>query len=146
MICRDKVFIIAEAGVNHNGNIELAKKLIDVAKEAGADAIKFQTFKAEKVISKYAEMATYQKNNLKKSMKQIEMIRSLELKFRDFIELKEYCDKKDIVFLSSPFDEESVDFLDGLVPYYKVPSASPQKENQLFYQREWPLLVILKRL
>ena len=123
MICRDKVFIIAEAGVNHNGNIELAKKLIDVAKEAGADAIKFQTFKAEKVISKYAEMATYQKNNLKKSMKQIEMARGFELKFRDFTELKEYCDKKDIVFLSSPFDEESVDFLDGLVPYYKVPSG-----------------------
>lgn len=117
------VFIIAEAGVNHNGDINLAYKLIDEAKEAGADAVKFQTFKAEKVLSKYTKMADYQKKNLGKEVSQIEMVKSLELSYNDFEKLKNYCDEKDIIFLSSPFDEESVDFLDKLVPYYKIPSG-----------------------
>jgi len=117
------VFIIAEAGVNHNGDVNLAYKLIDEAKEAGADAVKFQTFKAEKVLSKYTKMADYQKKNLGKEVSQIEMVKSLELSYNDFEKLKNYCDEKGIIFLSSPFDKESVDFLDKLVPYYKIPSG-----------------------
>jgi sialic acid synthase SpsE len=87
-----KTFIIAEAGVNHNGDINLAYKLIDAAKEAGADAVKFQTFKSEKVISKKAEMAEYQKKNTGKEESQIEMIKRLELTYNDFSDLKKYCD------------------------------------------------------
>ncbi len=117
------VFIIAEAGVNHNGDINLAYKLIDVAKEAGADAVKFQTFKTEKVISKYAPMVEYQRRNLGKDIPQHEMVKKLELSFDDFEKLKEYADEKGIIFLSSPFDHESIDFLEDLVPYYKVPSG-----------------------
>lgn len=117
------VFIIAEAGVNHNGDINLAYKLIDEAKEAGADAVKFQTFKAEKVLSKYTKMADYQKKNLGKEVSQIDMVKRLELSYSDFEKLKNYCDEKGVIFLSSPFDEESVDFLDKLVPYYKIPSG-----------------------
>ncbi|WP_459996252.1 N-acetylneuraminate synthase [Marinitoga arctica] len=120
---KNKVYIIAEAGVNHNGDINLAYKLVDMAKEAGADAVKFQTFKAEKFVSKYTEMATYQKKNLNKEIKQVDMIKTFELKYEDFINLKKYCDEKEIEFLSSPFDNESVNFLDDLVPYYKIPSG-----------------------
>jgi len=118
-----KTFIIAEAGVNHNGDKNLAFKLIDVAKESGADAIKFQTFKTEKGISKYTKMADYQKKNLGKEDSQIEMIKKLELSYKDFEDLKKYCDEEGIIFLSSPFDEESIEFLDKLVPYYKIPSG-----------------------
>jgi N-acetylneuraminate synthase len=118
-----KIFIIAEAGVNHNGNIDLAYKLIDAAKEAGADAVKFQTFKSEKIISKKAEMADYQKKNTGKEESQIEMIKRLELTYNDFSDLKNYCDKKDILFLSTAFDCESIDFIDNLVPMFKIPSG-----------------------
>jgi N-acetylneuraminate synthase len=118
-----KTFIIAEAGVNHNGDINLAYKLIDAAKEAGADAVKFQTFKSEKVISKKAEMAEYQKKNTGKEESQIEMIKRLELTYNDFSDLKKYCDKKGIMFLSTAFDNESIDFIDNLVPIFKVPSG-----------------------
>ncbi|MBT1247036.1 MULTISPECIES: N-acetylneuraminate synthase [unclassified Thermosipho (in: thermotogales)] len=120
---KDGVYIIAEAGVNHNGNINLAYKLIKAAKEAGVDAIKFQTFKAEKLASKYTDMATYQEKNVGKKTCQIEMLRSFELKFGDFKKLKKYCDEIGIEFLSSPFDHESIDFLEELVPYYKIPSG-----------------------
>lgn len=119
----NETFIIAEAGVNHNGDKNLAYKLIDVAKESGADAVKFQTFKAEKGISKYTQMADYQKKNLGKEDSQIEMIKKLELSYKDFEDLKKYCDEKGIIFLSTPFDEESIEFLDKLVPYYKIPSG-----------------------
>ena len=119
----NKTFIIAEAGVNHNGDKNLAYKLIDIAKESGANAVKFQTFKAEKGISKYTKMADYQKKNLGKEDSQIEMIKKLELSYKDFEDLKKYCGEKGIIFLSTPFDEESIEFLDKLVPYYKIPSG-----------------------
>ena len=108
---KKKCFIIAEAGVNHNGKMELAYKLIDAAKEAGVDCIKFQTFKTEKVISKNTEMATYQKENLKNEETQYEMVKKLELSYQNFKDLKDYCQKIGIQFLSTPDEEESLDFL-----------------------------------
>jgi N,N'-diacetyllegionaminate synthase len=120
----NKTFIIAEAGVNHNGSVEIAKKMIEVAKECGADAIKFQTFKAEKVISKYAPKAEYQKQATGEIDSQLEIVKNLELSFDDFIVLKEYCDKLNIMFLSTPFDFESIDFLDDLgLEIFKIPSG-----------------------
>jgi len=118
-----KVFIIAEAGVNHNGLIDLAYQLIDVAKEAGANAVKFQTFKAENVVSKLADKAEYQKKTTGSEKSQLEMIKKLELSFEDFVKLKKYCDKKGIMFLSTPFDHKSIDFLNDLVQIYKIPSG-----------------------
>ena len=118
-----KVFIIAEAGVNHNGRLDLAYKLIDVARDAGADAIKFQTFKAENVVSKLADKAEYQKKTTGSDKSQLEMIKKLEISFEDFIKLKKYCDKKGIMFLSTPFDHQSIDFLYDLVDIYKIPSG-----------------------
>ncbi|MHC1682468.1 MAG: N-acetylneuraminate synthase [Clostridiaceae bacterium] len=118
------VFIIAEAGVNHNGDINLAKKLIDAAKEANVDAIKFQTFKTEKIVGKFADMAEYQKENLETGESQYEMIKRLELSYESFKELKQYCDEKNILFLSTPDDEESLDFLVNLkVPIIKIGST-----------------------
>ena len=117
-------FIIAEAGVNHNGDINLARKLIDVAVEAGADAVKFQTFKAEEVVTKGAEKADYQKKTTGLKESQFEMLKRLELTGRDFEELFAYAQRKDIIFLSSPFDKGSVDLLDRLgVPAFKVGSG-----------------------
>ena len=117
-------FIIAEAGVNHNGDINLAKKLIDVAREAGADAVKFQTFNAENVVTKSAEKARYQKETTDAAESQFEMIKKLELTKKDFDELFAYAQKKEIIFLSSPFDKGSVDLLDELgVPAFKIPSG-----------------------
>ena len=117
------VFIIAEAGVNHNGSVKLAKKLIDTAKDAGADAVKFQTFKAENVVVKDAQKAEYQKETTGKG-NQYEMIKSLELSEEDFRALADYTRKKDILFLSSPFDKESVDLLDELgMPAFKIGSG-----------------------
>lgn len=119
------VFIIAEAGVNHNGDLQLAKKLVDAAMEAGADAVKFQTFKAEEVVTPDSERARYQKDNMPdKDESQLEMIKRLELSYAQFRELDAYCRQQGIIFLSSPFDQESIDFLAGLgVPYFKVPSG-----------------------
>ncbi|WP_258359746.1 N-acetylneuraminate synthase [Moorella sulfitireducens (nom. illeg.)] len=119
------VFIIAEAGVNHNGDLRLARKLVDAAVEAGADAVKFQTFKAEKVVTPGAERAQYQKDNMPgKDESQLEMIKRLELSYAQFRELYAYCWHKGIIFLSSPFDQESIDFLAALgVPYFKIPSG-----------------------
>ena len=105
------VYIIAEAGVNHNGRISLAYKLVDVAVEAGADAVKFQTFKAEKVISKFAEKADYQKETTEKNESMLEMAEKLELSRIDHEKLNVYCQKKGIEFLSTPFDLESIDLL-----------------------------------
>lgn len=116
-------FIIAEAGVNHNGNLALAKKLVDAARDAEADAVKFQTFKAENVATANAPMAAYQKKNIGKEGSQLDMIRKFELSFQDFAALKKYCDKKGILFLSTPHSFDAVDFLDPLVPAYKIGSG-----------------------
>jgi len=117
------VFIIAEAGVNHNGDINLAKKLIDVASEAGVDAVKFQTFKAENLVTKQAKKADYQEQNTNNNDSQYKMLKQLELGFDEFIELKKYCDEKNIMFLSTPFDDDSIKFLDKLVDIFKIPSG-----------------------
>ncbi len=122
----NKVIVIAEAGVNHNGSIELAKELIDIAVEAKADYVKFQTYKTENLVSASAELADYQKENLKDSKPtgQFEMLKKLELSYDEFRELKKYCDTKGIGFLSTAFDNESIDFIDSLSPdYIKIPSG-----------------------
>ena len=117
-------FIIAEAGVNHNGDVALAKKLIDAAVEAGADAVKFQTFKAEKIVTSTAEKADYQKNTTGAGESQYEMIKKLELSETDFQDLSNYAREAGIIFLSTPFDEESADLLDQIgVPAFKIPSG-----------------------
>ena len=122
-ISENRTFIIAEAGVNHNGDIKLAKKLINVAKDAGADAVKFQTFKAKDVVTQNAEKAEYQKETTGEGS-QYEMIKKLELTEEDFMELADYAKEKDILFLSSPFDKKSVDLLDEItVPAYKIASG-----------------------
>ena len=116
--------IIAEAGVNHNGSIKLAKKLIDAVKDARADAVKFQTFKAENIVIKNAEKAEYQKETTQRGESQYEMLKKLELTEEDFNELAGYAKKTGILFLSSPFDKESADLLDELeVPAFKIGSG-----------------------
>jgi N,N'-diacetyllegionaminate synthase len=118
------VFIIAEAGVNHNGSIDLAKKLIDVASDAGADAVKFQTFKAEKLVSKDAQKAEYQKRTTNIQESQFEMLKKLELDIEKHNELIAYCKNKGIIFLSTPFDIDSIDLLDNLgLDIFKIPSG-----------------------
>lgn len=122
-IKQNKCFIIAEAGVNHNGDLNIAKKLIDKAAEAGADAIKFQTFKAENLVTKEAPKADYQRDTTGEG-NQFEMLKKLELSEKDHIILKKYCEEKGILFLSTPFDFESVDILEKIdVPLYKVSSG-----------------------
>jgi len=117
------VYIIAEAGVNHNGSLETAFRMVDEAKNAGADCIKFQTFKSENLVSVKASKADYQKGNTGEGS-QLEMLKKLELSFDEFIRLKDYCQEKGIEFLSTPFDLESLDFLDRLgVPFWKIPSG-----------------------
>jgi N,N'-diacetyllegionaminate synthase len=117
-------FVIAEAGVNHNGDVSLAKRLISTAKEAGADAVKFQTFQAEQLVSERAPKAEYQKDTTDVRESQFQMIKKLELKEQDFKELSDYARKKGIMFLSSPFDTRSVDLLDRLgVPAFKIASG-----------------------
>src|SRR3989344_34230 len=123
LIGNNYVFVIAEAGVNHNGSLVLAKKLVDVAKEAGADTVKFQTFKSEDFVTKEANMANYQEKNTGKKESQLEMLKKLELSYKDFEELKKYCDQKKIMFLSTPHTESAIDFLDKLVPAFKVGSG-----------------------
>lgn len=117
-------FIIAEGGVNHNGYINLAKKMVDKAVEAGADAIKFQTFKSEKLVTKYAAMAKYQKDNMGIEDSQFSMLKKLELSYDEFADLKEYCDMKGIIFMSTPFDFESADFLNSIgMEAFKISSG-----------------------
>jgi N,N'-diacetyllegionaminate synthase len=121
---KNNVFIIAEAGVNHNGNIELAKKMIDKAIDAKADAIKFQTFKSENLVSRFAKKADYQEKTTGMNESQLDMIKKLELSFEDFLKLKEYCEAKGIMFLSTAFDLESIDFLHSIgVEIWKIPSG-----------------------
>lgn len=118
------IFIIAEAGVNHNGSLELAKKLIDVAADAGADAVKFQTFKTDKLVSKTAQKAQYQKQTTDAAETQYEMIKKLELNEAAHHELIAYCKTKNILFLSTPFDHDSIDLLDRLgMAIFKIPSG-----------------------
>ena len=120
----NKVFIIAEAGVNHNGSVELAKKLIDAAVISGADAVKFQTFKAEKLVSKNAGKAEYQKQTTNKTESQFDMIKKLELDLDTHKELISYCKTKNIMFLSTPFDHDSIDLLNNLgIEIFKIPSG-----------------------
>jgi len=119
-----KIIIIAEAGVNHNGSIDLAKKLIDVAVQAGVDYVKFQTFKTELAVSKNTKKAEYQKQTTNAEESQFDMIKKLELDKKAHIELIDYCNKKNIKFISSPFDLESIDLLYELnIPLYKIPSG-----------------------
>lgn len=121
---KDKVLIIAEAGVNHNGSLDKARKLIKVAADSGADFIKFQTFKTELNISKKAKKAAYQEENTGADETQYEMIKKLELTFEDFKQIKEECDQQKIGFLSTGFDSPSLDFLEALSPqFYKIPSG-----------------------
>jgi len=120
----NKVFIIAEAGVNHNGSLDLAKRLIEIAVNSGADAVKFQTFKAENLVSKNAQKADYQKQTTDALESQFDMIKKLELDVETHKELIAYCQEKDIMFLSTPFDHESIDLLSDLgLKIFKIPSG-----------------------
>lgn len=119
-----KSFIIAEAGVNHNGDFNLALQLVNVAVAAGADAVKFQTFKAEKIITADAPKANYQKDSADPDDSQMKMLRKVELDESAHEKLFRYCNEKEIVFLSSPFDIESIDLLFRLgLPIIKIPSG-----------------------
>lgn len=119
-----KVTVIAEAGVNHNGNLELAKGLAKAAKDSGADIVKFQTAKLEALVTKTAPMAEYQKQNTMRDESQLEMLKKLLLSYDEFVELADYCKKIDIKFLSTPFDLVSIDFLAGLGnDLWKIPSG-----------------------
>jgi len=120
----NKIVIIAEAGVNHNGNINIALKLIDAAKEAGADCVKFQTFKAEQIVTKIAPKAKYQLEVTDKSENQFDMLKKLELDFDDYKTLLQRCKKTGIDFLSTPYNKEDADFLDTLeVDGFKIASG-----------------------
>ncbi len=118
-----KTFIIAEAGVNHNGDISLAKKLIDAAIDSGVDAVKFQTWKTELLVTASADQADYQAENTGVSESQFAMIKKLELTYNDFRELKKYCDDKSILFLSTPDEFESATFLSELQSICKIGSG-----------------------
>jgi len=127
------IFIIAEAGVNHNGSIIIAKKLIDAAVDSGADAVKFQTFKTENLVSKIAKKAEYQKKTTDASESQFDMIKNLELDLSAHKELIAYCLEKEINFLSTPFDHDSIDLLNSLgLQTFKIPSG---EINNLPYLR-----------
>lgn len=120
----NKIFIIAEAGVNHNGSIEIAQKLVDAAVAAGADAVKFQTFKAEKLVCKNAQKAEYQMETTDKAESQFDMLKKLELTVDMHKQLISYCNQKGIMFLSTPFDIDSLEFLVQCgVDIIKIPSG-----------------------
>jgi len=120
----EPVFVIAEAGVNHNGNIDIAKKLIDVAVTAGADAVKFQSFKAESLVTDSAPKADYQLRTTSETESQLQMLQKLELSREAHRELQNYCAEKSIMFLSTPFDEESANMLEQLgVAAFKLSSG-----------------------
>ncbi len=120
----NKVFIIAEAGVNHNGSIKIAKETVDAAVSCGADAVKFQTFKADQLVSRYALKAEYQKINTASDESQLEMLKKMEIGLKTHQELIKYCNGKKIIFLSSPFDLKSIDLLVELgLEIFKIPSG-----------------------
>lgn len=117
-------YVIAEAGVNHNGSLELALRLVDAAKDAGADCVKFQTFVTEEEISKCAAKAEYQRETTGAEENQFDMVKKLELSFEQFRQIKDYCDEKGIRFLSTPFDLPSIHLLDAIdQPFWKIPSG-----------------------
>ena len=121
---KSHIIIIAEAGVNHNGSIPMAKEMIDVAADAGADLVKFQTFTAEKLVIKTAKKADYQKNSSDQTESQFQMIKKLELSRNDHEILLEHCNKNNIQFLSTPFDRQSINLLDEInIPFFKIPSG-----------------------
>jgi len=127
-------FIIAEAGVNHNGDVELAKKLVVQAKKAGADCVKFQTFKAERVVTSEAPKAKYQLSTTDSKESQFEMLQSLELSREDYVEIVEKCRQEGIVFLSTPYSIEDIDFLEELgVDAYKIASGQAIEHHFLQY-------------
>lgn len=116
-------FIIAEAGVNHNGKIQIAKKLVDVAVDAGVDAVKFQIFKAENVTTRNTNLPKYATQNIGKKISQIDLLHQLEINYKNFTFLKKYCDGKGIIFLATPHSFDAIDFLENLVPAYKFGSG-----------------------
>ena len=118
-----KVLIIAEAGVNHNGSLEMAKQLVDTAHECGADIVKFQTAKLDSLVSKSAQMADYQKKNIGVEESQKEMLKKILLSYDEFVEIAYYCKEVGIIFLSTPFDIESIHFLNDMQDIWKVPSG-----------------------
>ena len=140
-----KAFIIAEAGVNHNGKISLAKKLIDKAKISGADAIKFQTFLPEELTTKMVKTAKYQ---AKSGITQQKLLSNLSLNFKEFVKLKNYCKKKKIVFLSSGFDLDSLKFLIKLnlkfeFPYDFILCGKKITFVNLFYLKQILLIILV---
>ncbi len=129
-----RTYIIAEAGVNHNGDIDTAIRMIDAVKEAGCDCIKFQTFKTEALVTKAAKRAEYQIANTKNDDSQFEMLKKLELGFDDFKILKEHCENVGVDFMSTPFDNESADLLEELgVTKYKMSSGDITNKPLLTY-------------
>ena len=125
----ERVDVIAEIGVNHNGSLSLAKELVDAAAMAGADVVKFQTFDAECLVAPQAEMADYQQRNLGARRSQLDMLKGLELPFEAFGELQEYCNKKGVEFMSSPFDENSLAFLVNELKVKRLKIASGEISN-----------------
>lgn len=120
----EQVYIIAEAGVNHNGNLDIAKKLVDAAVEAGVNAVKFQTFKSEKLVCKTAKKAEYQLESTDSNESQLDMLKKLELTYEMHLELIRYCKEREMAFLSTPFDFDSIDLLEELgMELYKIPSG-----------------------
>lgn len=119
----NRTLIIAEAGVNHNGSLKTAKELVDLAYESGADIVKFQTAKLESLVSRNAPMAAYQKKNTGVDESQKAMLEKLLLSFEEFEELAQYCEKVGIKFLSTPFDIESIHFLNDMQDIWKIPSG-----------------------
>lgn len=139
-----KTFIIAEAGVNHNGNIDIAKKLIDAAAASGVDAVIFQTFKTEKLILKNVEKAPYQKKTSNEEESQFDMLKKLELTKEQTKELLEYCNYKNILFLSTPFDKESLDLLDEIgVKAFKISATDLTNIQFLRYvaKKQKPIII-----
>lgn len=139
---KNKTFVIAEAGVNHNNNLSIAYKMVDVAKKSGADAIKFQTFIADKIQLKNSVKPNYQKKI--KDQNYYEIIKSLEPNFKDQKKISNYCKRKGIIFLSTPYDEQSVDFLDSLqIPAFKIASTDLTNHILLKYVAKKKKPVIL---
>ncbi len=136
--------IIAEAGVNHNGSIDLAKQLIESAAASGADYVKFQTFRTEQLVTKQAKLAEYQKQNPNEKRTQFDLLKKLELSQEDHYLLKKHCLLKNIGFLSTPFDMESANFLDKLgMDFWKIPSGEITNLPYLRYmsERKEPLIL-----
>ena len=122
---KEKIFIIAEAGVNHNGDLLLAFKMIDKAVESGADAIKFQSFVAESLVTEGLDMSDYQKENMQSDITQFEMLKRLEIGNDKMLKMIEYADSKNIMLFSTPFDRDSVDFLvKTRRPFIKIDSGA----------------------